>query len=252
MQGGQRACRLLQRAKMRSDTLQGGCAVDATGHDQHRVVGLVPGAIERLQIADRHVLDIGARADRHVGVVVPIKCHRTHALHQHAAGLVVVGFHLVADDGHFAVQVRLGDPRIDHAVRFQRQQPIQRFVVGRERAEVVGAIQRGGRVLAHTALLHLTGDVRVLRRALEQQVLQQMRHAGLAVVLMHRAHAVDQIDRHRRLACIREQQHPHSILQPVFADTFHARARDHRARQCRAFLPGMCCRNHGERKRQCQ
>lgn len=211
MECRQHARRLLQRPEMRGHARQRLVGVDAASHDQQRVVRLVPGAVERLQVADRHVLHVRPRTDGKVGIVVPVVGDRAHALHQHAGGIVVAGFHLVADDGHLAVQVSLGDPGIDHAVRFQRQQPVQRVVVGRERSKVVGAVQRGGGVLAHAALLHLAGDVRMRRRSLEQQVLQQVCHAGLAVVLLHRAHAVDQVDGNGGLARIGEQQHPQPV-----------------------------------------
>ena len=45
--------------------------VELAGDEQHRVVGLVVLAVERLQPVDRHVLDVGARADRRLAVVVP-------------------------------------------------------------------------------------------------------------------------------------------------------------------------------------
>jgi hypothetical protein len=62
-------------------------------------------------------------------------------------------------------------------------------------------------------------------RALEQQVLQQVGHAGLAVVLVHRADQVGQVDGDRGLAGVGEQQHAQAVAHAVFADAFHAGTR---------------------------
>jgi hypothetical protein len=205
--------------------------VDAARDDQGGVVRLVPLAVERLQLVDRHALHVAARADGGVAIVVPQEGGGTDALEQHAAGIVLAGLQLVADHGHLAVEVLLRNVRMDHAVGFHLQHPLQGVGVGRERGEVVGAVQPGGGVEVDAALLHLAADVGLRGRALEQQVLQQVRHAGLAVVLVHRADVVDQVHRHGGLGGIREQQHAQAIGQRVLADALDAGAGDDALRQ---------------------
>jgi hypothetical protein len=58
---------------------------------------------------------------------------------------------------------------------------------------VVGAVEGGGAVELHAAVGELARDVRVLGRALEHQVLEQVRHAGLAVVFLARADLVGDV-----------------------------------------------------------
>ena len=201
---GQRRRRLLHPRKGARHAGQGPGRIDAAGDHQRRVVRPVPGAIEALQVADRHAFHVGARADRGVAVVVPQVGGGADALSEHAGGVVLVALHLVAHHGHLAVEVLPGDEGIDHAVGLEAEQPGERVVVGGEGAVVVGAVEGGRRVGGDAALLQLAGDVAVRRRALEQQVFEQVRHAGFAVVLVHRADAVGEVDRDRWLGRVRE------------------------------------------------
>ena len=59
------------------------------------------------------------------------------------------------------------------------------------------------------------------RRALEQQVFEQVRHAGFAVALVPAADAVGQVDRRRRLRVVGRQQHLQAVGQAVFGDALH-------------------------------
>ena len=68
-----------------------------------------------------------------------------------------------------------------------------------EGLEVVRAVEPGRAVESRAVLGQLLRDVRVLRRALEQHVLEQVRHAGFAVALVARAHHVRHVDRDRWL-----------------------------------------------------
>ncbi len=56
--------------------------------------------------------------------------------------------------------------------------------------------------------------------ALEQHVLEQVRHAGLAVALVARADEVGDVDRDRRLGGIGEEQHAQAVGEQVFGDAF--------------------------------
>ena len=60
------------------------------------------------------------------------------------------------------------------------------------------------------------------RRALEIHVLQQVRHAGLAVALMARSDFVGDIDADRATRLIGIEQDLQAVRQPVFGDPLDA------------------------------
>jgi hypothetical protein len=67
----QRALRLWNRCEQLADEAKGLGFVDLARHDEDGVVRLVVRPVERLQASDRNVLDVGARPDRGLAVVVP-------------------------------------------------------------------------------------------------------------------------------------------------------------------------------------
>jgi hypothetical protein len=193
--------------------------VEPPAHDQQRVVGLVPGPVERLQPVDRHQLDVGARADDRVAVVVPAECKPLHAGEEHAPRVVLAHLELVAHHGHFAVEVALGDARADQPVCFEADRPVQVRVARRKRLEVCGAVVRRRAVVARAAAHELLLDVLELVRILEQQVLEQVRHSLLAVAFMARPDQHGQVDGHRIDARIGHGEHAQAVRQPIFGDT---------------------------------
>ena len=197
--------------------------VDAAGHQQGGVVGAVVRAVEGLQPLDRHVFHVRAGADGGLAVVVPQVGRGRHALQQHAHRVGFARFHLVADHGHLAVEVGAAHVRVHHAVGFQRQQPVEVVFAGGEAAEVVGAVHPGAGVVADAATAHFTGDVVVVGRAFEQQVLKQVGHARFAVVLVARTHQVGEVHRDGGLGGVGEQQHAQAVFKPVFGDAFDGR-----------------------------
>ncbi len=192
--------------------------VELAGDEQHRVVGLVVHVVEALQVRDRHVLDVAAVADRGARVGVPVVGHALQALEQHLEGRVLPLLVLVAHHRHLAVEVAPGDERADHAVALERDRPRQVVVARPEDVVVVGAVEPGGAVEAHATLVELAVDVRVVRRALEHHVLEQVRHARLAVVLEAAADEVGDVDRDRGLRGVREEQHLEAVGQAVLGD----------------------------------
>jgi len=187
---GQAALRPRNRTEMLGDQRERARRVEAPGDDQHRVVGLVPVAVEGLQPPDRHALDVRARADDRVAVVVPGEREALHALVEDRARAVLAHLELVAHDCHLAVEIGLRDEGIHHPVGFHADRPGE-IVVGRgERLVVVGAVERGRAVPARTARLGLLLDVAVALRALEQQMLEQVRHALFTVAFVARADQV--------------------------------------------------------------
>ena len=218
--GGERARRPGRLAEIALDQAQRRGLVEPAADQQHRVVGLVVIAVEGLQALDRHIFYVGARADDGAAVVVPQVGGRGHALAQHAIGVVLAGFELVAHHGHFAVEVFLRYIGVHHAVGFQTQRPVQILFVRRKGFVIIGAIERRRAVEAGAVALKLVLDVRVLRRAPEQHVLEQVRHAGFAVAFVARAHQVGDVHRNRVLRGVGEEQHLEPVGKPVLGDAF--------------------------------
>ena len=127
--------------------------VELAADDQQRVVGLVPGAVERLQPLDRHRLDVGARS-RSPGCRSCARRRRGAACAASSTppGLFSPHLELVAHHGHLAVEVLLAHERVHHAVGFQAERPVQVVLGGGQRLEVVGAVVGGGAVEARAAL----------------------------------------------------------------------------------------------------
>ena len=102
----ERSHRLRDVAEQPHDLLQRRRLIELAGDEQHGVVGLIVLVIERLQPLDRHVLDVRARADGRVPVVVPEIGGGDRALQQNAERIVLAGLELVAHHGH----LRSSDP----------------------------------------------------------------------------------------------------------------------------------------------
>ena len=128
------------------------------------------------------------------------------------AGRVLAHLELVAHDRHLAVEVLLRDERVHHAVGLEIERPAQVLVGRLEGLEVVRAIEpRACRSAARRATVSSCGMFAVLRRALEQQVLEQVRHARLAVALVARADQVGDVHGDRGLRLVGEQQHVQAV-----------------------------------------
>ena len=208
--------------------------VKATGNHQYRIVRLVITLIKRPQPVDVDVFHIAAGANRILAVVVPQIGGGSHALQQDGETIVFAAFHLVAHYRHFAIEVSLAQPSMQHAVGFHLQRPLQVGIAGGKGFEIIGAIKPGGGVGHHRPPRKFAIDIGIFRRALEQQVLQQVRHAGFAVVFVARAHQISDVDGGRGFARIGCQQHAQAIAQTIFANAFHLR---HRRQGCGRYRP---------------
>ena len=94
------------------------------------------------------------------------------ALHQYPAGVVLTGLELVAHYGHLAIEVLFGDKGVDHAVGLHVQGPVEVLVTGTEGFEVVSAVVPGGAIGPGTVLGQLLGNIGVIGRTLEDEVLE--------------------------------------------------------------------------------
>ena len=118
------------------------------------------------------------------------------------------------------------------------QVEVEMLGVLRHAGEIVGAVVRGRAVPAQAAVAHVLLRVRIVRRALEHQVLEQVRHAGLAVVLHARADLHGQVHGRRRLRVVGQRQHVQAVGQRVFGDAFDAGDARHAGGEPR--LRGCC------------
>jgi hypothetical protein len=214
----QRARRLGQRAELLLDVGKRGRLVELAGDQEDGVVGLVVLLIECVQRARRDALDIRARADRRLAVVVPEVRGRQDPLVQDAAGVVLAGLELVAHDRHLALQIALEDRRIHHPIGLEVDRPVDVLLRRGKRLEVVRAIERSGRVVLRAARVHQLRQVAQALGALEHHVLEEVRHAGLAVALVPRADEVRDVDGHGRLRRVGEQQHREPVVEAVLGD----------------------------------
>ena len=214
----QRARRLGDGAEVARHHCQRLGFVEFAGDDQHRVVRLVVMPVKRLQPFDGYVLDVRARAYGGAAVAVPDECGGGHALSEHAKGAVLARLEFVAHHRHLGVKVGTGDARIDHAVGFDFERPVEVGRRGGEGLVVIGAIERCRAVPARALGGELGLDVRVAGGALEQQVLQQVGHARLAVALVARTDEVDDIDGHGVERAVGHQQHLQAVIEAVFGN----------------------------------
>ena len=215
VQARQRARRLRDAAELARDDRQRGRRVELAGDHQHRVVRLVVGAVERAQALDVDALDVRARADDRLAVGVPVVGRRLHLLPQHEQRVVLAALELVAHDRHLGVERLLADEGLRHALGLDLDRELE---VLRRRGEglvVVRAVEARRAVHLHAAAAELLPQVLDRRRAEEQHVLEQVRHAGLAVVLVARADAVGDRDRRGRLARVGEEDDLEPVVERV-------------------------------------
>ena len=130
--------------------------------------------------------------------------------HDHWA--VFAGFHFIANDRHFSVEVFLEHGHVDHAVRLKLERPTQIVVTGVESLEVHGLVVRSGAVeIAGAAVCELLEKLAAGRGCFEDHVFQQVSHAGFTIPLVARADHVDHVHGDFRLGIVREQQHMQAV-----------------------------------------
>ena len=220
---GAAAIRARNRAELRLDESHRSLGVETARDHEDGVVGLVVLPVEGVQAFDGHVLDIGECAPCRVAVVVPPISRGQDALLQSSGGTVVPELQLVADHGLLRLKVFGGDVCIDHAVRFDVERPGEVVFVRRERLKEVGAVEPGVCVEGRATLVEFSVDLGMVRRALEEEVFKQVRHARFAVAFVPRTHQVGDVDGDLLLAPVGEKQEPKGIVESVLGDAFHGR-----------------------------
>ena len=158
-----------------------------------------------------------AVADRRLAVVVPVDKQSPAAFEHQRSWVVLAHLEFVADDGHFRVEILLRDEAIDHRSADQSM-PTPGCRRSPEGLVVVRAVDPGGAVDLESALVESTSGFRMILRAFEDHVLEQVGHAGFAVALVPRADQVRDVDRGRGLGRIGKQQDPQAVVEPVLGD----------------------------------
>ena len=225
------ARRARQLAHRVGDHLQRLRFVDPAGDDQHGVVRLVVLLVELRQPVERHLLEVFLRPDGRLAVVVPEVRRRRDALAQDRRRIVLAALELVADDGHLGVEDLLGELDVHHAIRLEAERPLQVVVRRRDGLVVVRPVVRGRAVPAGGVRDDLVLDLPAVGRLDEVHVLQQVRHAGLAVAFVPRAHQVGHVDRDLRLGRIGVQQHLQAVREVVLRDPAHGGTLLHAGRE---------------------
>ncbi len=153
-----------------------------------------------------------------LAVVLPQERGRERPLLEHVERVVLARLVLVPHHRHLRLEVLLGDEAVDHPVGLEVERPGEVRVRGGEGLEVVGAVVPGGAVGLRAVLGQLLRDVGMLRRALERQVLEQVRHPGLAVAFVPGADEIGDVDRDGRLRGVGEEQDAEPVREVVFGD----------------------------------
>ena len=109
---------------------------------------------------------------------------------------------------------------MDHAVGFEIDGELEIFVGGGESFEIVGAVPGSGAIHFGAVVGQFLLDVLAGLGFLEQQVLEQVRHAGFAGAFVARAHHVSDVDGDFGLGGIGEEQHMKAVGQRVLGDAF--------------------------------
>ena len=231
-----RRIRAFERTQGLLHTGQGASRIKLAGHDQHRVVAPVVAAVESLQTGNIDVFNIGLGANGGLAIAMPEVGGVVHALTERRKWIVLSHFKLVAHHRHLAVKILLRNKAVGHGVGLPAQVPVQRFLIRYEGGEIVGAVGRGRAIETQAALAELRLRIGRVRRTLENQMLQQMCHAGLAVTLMTRAHQISQVDCHAIVCHIGCQQDLESVCQTELGNAFHGLDLFHTRRQGRHFL----------------
>ena len=99
--------------------------------------------------------------------------------------------------------------------RFESDAELEVLVGGGHGLEVVGAVVVRGAVEAGPVIAQRLGHLRVVGRALEDHVLEQVSHAGFAVAFVAAAHEHGHVHGHGRPRRLGKEQHPCPVGEPV-------------------------------------
>jgi hypothetical protein len=127
-------------------------------------------------------------------MVVPEIGGGSDALVEDPGGIVLAHFELVADHGHFAIEIGARDAGVNHTVGFEFEAKAKILLGGGHGFEVIGAVEIGGGVKLRAVGTKLRHDVLTLFGALEHHVFQQVGHAGFAIPFVAGADHIRDVD----------------------------------------------------------
>ena len=189
--------------------------VDVAGDGEHRVARRVVAVEERLRVLERRALEVDEVAVAVVAVGEVVEQQRREHQPREAAVRAVedVDADLVLHDRDLVVEVLLRHRDAAHAVGLEEQRQLGRRA--RHDLVVVRVVDVRRAVQRAAAALHV-GEVLGLpeaRRALEHQVLEQVREAGAALRLAAHADVVVDGDRHDRAAAVGAEHHAQAVVE---------------------------------------
>ncbi len=193
-----------------------GRGIDIPGQHQHRVVRPIVGGKPRPRVGQRCLFQILHPADTRsaVGVIGRIQPGQQRRK-QHPIGLVFALLLLVEHHAPLRIQLVLRQRRQQpaHAIGFQKQRQRQRR--GRHGLEIIGAVKARGAVEVGRPdrLQRLEMLLLVVLRAIEHQMLEQMRIAGLPHRLVLRSHMIPHAHRNQRRLAIGVHHHAQPVGQ---------------------------------------
>ena len=192
---------------------------DVASQHQHGVGRAVVILEPLVHVFQRRGGQVFHRADGAVPVGVASGIHAfEHAVLDQPVGLVVALALLVLHHANLVVELLLGDgaEQVAHAIGLHPQRHFQRG--GGHGLEVVGAVEPGGAV--HAGGPDLLEGFEVLAvvvfRAVEHQVFEQVREAGLALGLVLGTDVVPDADRNDRRLVVLVHDHGQAIVEGEF------------------------------------
>ena len=227
---------------------------DVAGQRQHAVVRAVVGAIPLLDVVERRGIEIGHAADGRPAVGVRGGIERlAHPRERLRVRLVLALALLVLDHPAFALEALLGDPGGEepHPIGLEEERPFERR--HRHVLEEVRPVRIGRAVaVVRAEVVHgLAEPARMVLAAVEEEVLEQVREAGLAALLVTRADVVPDVhgDDRRRVIFVDDQAQAVVERELLVRDAV-AVARERRPRHRGRGLgrPGGCSRCRGRRQ----
>ena len=189
---------------------------DVAGQRQHAVVRAVVGAIPLLDVLERRRVEVRHAADGRPAVGMRGGVERlAHPREGLRVRLVLALALLVLHHAALALQALLRDPGGEepHAIGLEEERPLERR--HRHVLEEVRPIVAGGAVAVVGAeVVHgLAEPARMVLAAVEEEVLEQVREAGLAALLVARADVVPEVHRDDRRRVILVDDEPQPVVE---------------------------------------
>ncbi|MCY1528434.1 hypothetical protein D9M68_635390 [compost metagenome] len=102
--------------------------------------------VERAQLLQADILQLLARTQHGPAKTLPRSGGSKHLLPQCPERVVLGQFQLTQYHFDFGLQVRLVEPRVEHAISLKHQQMVQLVRIGGQKGHVAGAVETGGRI----------------------------------------------------------------------------------------------------------